>query len=145
MDWDHCLLVLEGYRAGPNMRWLICHFWDEAQMVCRMSGNYGLPFKASRGMTQGSPLSAKLFNLVVDAVTRKWLVWLPLKGVRDHGEQYLDKLMQGFLAIFYVDDAYFSSRDPVFLQMALSILVELFERVGLETNCLKTQAMIHQK
>ena len=49
---------------------------------------------------------------------------------------------RGFFAIFYVDDAYFASRDPVFLQTALDILVELFERVGLETNRLKTQAMI---
>jgi len=41
-----------------------------------------------------------------------------------------------------VDDAYFVLRDPVFLQTALDILVELFERVGLETNGLKTQATI---
>jgi hypothetical protein len=50
--------------------------------------------------------------------------------------------VQGFFTIFYVDDAYFASRDPVFLQTALDILVELFERVGLKTNRLKTQAMI---
>ena len=40
--------------------------------------------------------------------------------------------------IFYVDDAYFASRDPVFLQTALVIVVELFKRAGLETNRLKT-------
>ncbi len=79
---------------------------------------------------------------MVDAVAREWLVWPPLEGGRDHGERYLDKLMKGFLAIFYVDDAYFASRDLVFLQTALSILVELFECVGLEINCLQTQAMI---
>ncbi len=50
--------------------------------------------------------------------------------------------MRRFFAIFYVDNAYFASRDPVFLQMALDIVVELFERVRLETNRLKTQAMI---
>jgi hypothetical protein len=72
------------------MRQLICHFWEKAQMVCRASGNYGVPFKASRGMTQVSPLSVKLFNLVVDAVACKWLVQLPLEGARDHKEQYLD-------------------------------------------------------
>ncbi len=31
MDRERYLLVLEGYGAGPNMRRLICHFWDEAQ------------------------------------------------------------------------------------------------------------------
>ncbi len=55
MDWDRCLIVLKGYGAGPNMIWLICHFWDKAQMVCRASGNYGVPFNASPGMIQGSP------------------------------------------------------------------------------------------
>jgi hypothetical protein len=46
MDRDRCLLLLEGYVAGPNMRRLICHFWENAQMVCRPSGKYGVPFKA---------------------------------------------------------------------------------------------------
>ena len=46
MDRDRCLLILEGYGAGPNMQRLICHFWENAQMVCPASGNYGVPFKA---------------------------------------------------------------------------------------------------
>jgi hypothetical protein len=57
MDRDSCLLVLEGYGVGPNMRRLIRHFWDKVQMVCHASSNYGMSFKASRGLTQGSPLS----------------------------------------------------------------------------------------
>jgi hypothetical protein len=68
MDQDCYLLVLEGYGVGPNIGRLIRHFWDKAQMVCRALGNYGVPVKAGRGMTKGGPLSAKLFNLVVDAV-----------------------------------------------------------------------------
>jgi hypothetical protein len=55
------------------MRRLIHHFWDEVQMVCCASGNYGVPFKAGRGVTQGGPLSAKLFNILVDAVAQEWL------------------------------------------------------------------------
>jgi hypothetical protein len=55
------------------MRRLIRHFWDEATNVCRASGNYGTSFKAGRGVTQGGPLSAKLFNVLVDAVVREWL------------------------------------------------------------------------
>jgi hypothetical protein len=41
--------------------------------VCRASGNYGTPFKADCGVTQGGPLSAKLFNIMVDAVVREWM------------------------------------------------------------------------
>jgi hypothetical protein len=130
MDREQCLLVLEGYGAGPNMRRLIRHFWENAQMLCRASGNYGVPFKAGRGVTQGGPLSGKLFNILVDAVARECSVG------------YLTELMRSFFAIFYVDDAYFASCDPVFLQTALDIVVELFKRVGLETNRLKTQAMV---
>ena len=42
-------------------------------MVCHASGNYGMPFKAGHGVTKGDPLSAKLFNILVDAVAREWL------------------------------------------------------------------------
>jgi len=73
MDRERCLLLLEGHGTGPNMRRLIRHFWDEATNVCRASGNYGSFFKAGRGVIQGGPLSAKLFNVLVDAVAREWL------------------------------------------------------------------------
>ena len=73
MDRERTLLLLEGHGVGLNMRRLIHHFWDEATNVCRALGNYGTPFKAGRGVTQGGPLSAKLFNVVVDVVVREWL------------------------------------------------------------------------
>ncbi len=41
MDRERCLLILEGYGAGPNMVQLICNFWWDATMVCRALGNYG--------------------------------------------------------------------------------------------------------
>ena len=56
----------------------------------------------------------------------------------DHNVEYTTELMQSFFVIFYVDDTYFASRNPVFLQTALDIVVELFEHVGLEANRLKT-------
>ena len=96
-------------------------------MVCRASGNYGVPFKAGQGVTQGGPLSAKLFNILVDAIAREWFVRLQQEGSADHySAGYLMELMRSFFAIFYVNDAYFASRDPVFLQRALDIVVKLF-------------------
>jgi hypothetical protein len=73
MDRDRCILILEGYGAGPRMIRLIWTYWHDAIMVCRASGIYGTPFKAGRGMTQGGPLFAKLFNILVNAVAHKWL------------------------------------------------------------------------
>ena len=64
-------LALHG--VGPQMLRLIRNFWETATNVCRAKGNYGRPFKAGRGVTQGGPLSAKLFNILVDAVVREWL------------------------------------------------------------------------
>jgi hypothetical protein len=51
MDRERCLLILEGYGAGPNMVCLICNFWQDATMVCRVPGNYGGPFCAGQGVT----------------------------------------------------------------------------------------------
>ena len=139
MDRERCLEILVGYGVGPNMLRLINQFWSSAVMVCRASGNYGIAFKAGRGVTQGGPLSATLFNIVVNCVAREWLRRLR-EGI-NLGEDEVERLMAEFLAIFYVDDAYLASRDPDLLQEAMDILVDLFERVGLETNKQKTVAM----
>ncbi len=96
--------------------------------------------RAGRGVTQGGPLFAKLFNILVDAVLREWLRQLRDGGIVDPEE--LDLLMATFFAIFYFDDAYLAARDPDFLQVPLTSLVSLFERVGLETNVKKMQTMI---
>jgi hypothetical protein len=140
MDRERCLLILKGYGARSRMIWLICNFWANATMVCWASGYYGMPFCAGRGVTQGGPLSMKLFNVLIDAVA-----WESLRRLRDEsileGDE-LDHLMTSFFAVYYVDDAYLASRDPVFLQEAVDIIVKLFARVGLETNVQKTQMMI---
>ncbi len=39
MDWEQCLMILEGYGAGPWMIWSICGFWHNAIMVCHVVGN----------------------------------------------------------------------------------------------------------
>ena len=109
--------------------------------MCRALGNYGAPFKAGRGVTQGGPLSAKLFNVVVDAVVREWLQNLQEEMALELEEEALDEMMETLFAIFYVDDAYIASRDPALLQRAIDGLVSAFERVGLETITKKTHAM----
>ncbi len=59
-----------------------------------------------------------------------------------YDEEQAAELMATFFAIFYVDDAYLASRDAGFLQHALTLLVDLFARVGLQTNTSKLQTMI---
>jgi hypothetical protein len=129
MDRERCLLILEGYSVGPNMVRLIDNFWRVATMVCRVSGNYGGSFSAGRGVTQGGPLSTKLFNILVDAVVRECLCQLHDGGIVDPEE--LDLLMAAFFDIFHADAAYLAARDPDFLQVASNSLVSLFKCVGL--------------
>jgi hypothetical protein len=140
MDRERCILVLEGYGAGPRMIRFIRGFWHNAIMVCRAAGNYGTAFKASRGVTQGGPLLARLFNIMVNAVVREWIQQLRVYG--DYKEREFAEYMVTFFAIFYIDDAYLASWDAEFLQYALTHLVHLFEHIVLQTNTTKTQTMI---
>ncbi len=71
MDRERCILILEGYGNGPRLVRLVQTFWWDAIMVCWASGYYSTAFKAGHGVTQGGPLSAKLFNILVDAVVRE--------------------------------------------------------------------------
>ncbi len=91
-------MILEGYGAGPNMIRLIRNFWANAVMVCRASGYYGTPFQAGRGVTQGGPLSAKLFNVLVDAVARECFRRLREESVLE--EEETNYLLETFFAVF---------------------------------------------
>jgi hypothetical protein len=46
------------------------------------------------------------------------------------------------IVVFFVDDRPVRSRDPIWLQSALNVLVTLFERIGLRTNPDKTKIMM---
>jgi hypothetical protein len=83
---------------------------------------------------------AKLFNILVEAIVREWIWQLWADG--EYKEHELLEFMVAFFAIFYLGNEYLTSRDARFLQQALEILVDLFERVGLQTNTSKTQIKI---
>ena len=105
---------------------LIRNFWDTSINVCRAKGNYGQPFQAGCGVTQGGPLSAKLFNILVDAVAREWKrLMQETLDFGGAGEREKEAMLGELFAIFYVDDGYIASRDPDFLQKALDMLVEI--------------------
>jgi hypothetical protein len=140
MDRERCLMVLEGYGAGPQMIRLIRGFWRDAIMVCRAAGNYSTAFKAGRGVTQGGPLLAKLFNIMVDAVVQEWFHQLRLG--REYDKTEFAEYITTLFAIFYVDDPYLASWDPELLQFPLTHLICLFERISLQTNTTKIQTMI---
>ena len=76
LDRSRCLGILEGYGIGPGARRLLRNYWRRLTMAARSGGYYGTSSKGEQGVTQGKPLSPTLFNVVVDAVVRHWLVGL---------------------------------------------------------------------
>jgi hypothetical protein len=91
-------------------------------------------------VTQGGPLSAKMFNVVVNAVVHEWMRLM--RKIIDNVEGNLAKHIEGLFAVFYIDDGYIASCNMEFLQEALNILVKRFMYLGLTTNTKKAQVMI---
>jgi hypothetical protein len=84
LDQEQCLAIMTGYGVGPKLLRLQTTFWKQAQMVCRAGGSFGKPFGASRGITQGGPLSSLIFNVCVNPVIREWL-WRMIDKEAAHG------------------------------------------------------------
>ncbi|EJK72705.1 hypothetical protein THAOC_05733, partial [Thalassiosira oceanica] len=123
------LAVLAAWLADPKsntfMRPWLCSTGSSlisCLLVCRAAKRYGKPFKASRGVTQGGPLSPKIFNIMVDVIAREWIRHI-------------------LLALLYADDVYIASTSRRVVQDSMDILTELFDRVGLRTNTEKTKVM----
>ncbi len=109
LDWGQCLKILAGYGVGPNLLCLQKNFWDDVKMVCRAGGNYGLPFEAHRGVTQGGPLSSLMFNVCVDCVVREWLQQVLGEDVAQDG---VGNLVRNQCVAFFVDNGLVAARCP---------------------------------
>jgi hypothetical protein len=138
LDRGRCLEILAGYGVGPNLLRLQKQFWDDAKMVCRAGGSYGVPFGAYRGVTQGGPLSSLMFNVCVDCVVREWLQQVLGDDVARDG---VGELVRDQCIAFFVDDGLVAARCPVWLQASFDILISLFERIGLMANADKTKVV----
>ena len=108
-------------------------------MVARSGGYYEAAFKGSRGVKQGYLLSPTIFNVVVDAVVRHW-VMVMVEGTEEQGEHGQEGRHQNDL--FYADNGIVASSDPKWLQGAFSTMVGLFNRVVLRNNVRKTVGMV---
>ena len=131
--------ILAGYGVGPRLRGLLRCYWDNQQCVARQADYHGTAFQPSRGVTQGGIISPTLFNILVDAVVRKWLA-----DTLDDPEVAISGLQGasgGKVAVFYADDGMVGSTDPDWLRSAIQHLCDLFRAIGLKPNTSKTQVM----
>ena len=68
LDRDRCLYILEEYGVGPRTLYILQKYWAWVQMAAKAGGHYIHVFQSHRGITQGEPLSPKIFNVVVESV-----------------------------------------------------------------------------
>jgi hypothetical protein len=99
-------------------------------MVCCAGGSFGKLFAAFSGVTQGGPLSSLMFNVCVDVVIREWLC----RTIDEEATGGVFSVACKEIVAFFVDDGLVGSRDPIWLQSALDILITLFIGIGLRTN-----------
>jgi hypothetical protein len=91
-------------------------------------------------VAQGEPLSAKLFNITINAVVGEWTRLMC--ETLDDSDGNLANRIKALFAIFYVDDGCIASWDAKFLQEAFDILVKTFKCVDIATNTKKMQVMV---
>jgi hypothetical protein len=138
LNRTRCLEILSGYGVGPNLLHLQKQFWSNAKMVCRAGGNFGEPFNAGWGVTQGGPLSGLVFNIYVNAVVREWLRQVLGDNAAQKG---LGEAACNHTVAFFVDDGLVAAKCPDWLQSSFTILVNLFKCIGLRTNAANTKVM----
>ena len=84
---------------------------------------FDTPFHQDSGQITGSVLGTLAFDMVVDLVVRCWMTVV----VDDGGASAMTGLaVKELLLLFCADDCMIASRDPVWLQEALTALVALF-------------------
>lgn len=132
LDMGSLLLVLEGYKVGPRLCRVLTRFWDGHTMYVRQSRFYGKAIRAERGVTQGDIVSPTLFNLVVDAVVRRWRQLQPqllLAPVKLNGS-------------FCANDGHIEGTSFARVQEGLRHLAVLFHSFGMKLNTSKTKSMV---
>ena len=130
---------LREYGMGPRLQRLLQRYWDGQRVVTKAWNYYGLPFITGVELTQGDPVSIKLFNIIADAVVRAILQEICGPQEAQHGFGW----SAGEHNIYvYADDGQIAGRDPIRVQTALMKMGGMFERVGLHTNLNNINAMI---
>jgi hypothetical protein len=87
---------------------------------------------------QGGALSSLMFNVCVDAVVREWL-WQCLGD--DAALLGIGEAMSDRVVVFFVNHGLVVARCPEWLQSSFTILINLFECIGLKTNAAKMKVM----
>jgi hypothetical protein len=133
------LEIMENYDVGPMAIRLLRNFWNLQQLMVRQRGYHSNPFSVDRGVTQGDTPSPTIFNMVVDKIVRYWTAQLLEDTEAEIGG---GSGWTKIASIFYADDGAITSHDADLTQQSINLLVNLFQRMNLGANTIKTTSMV---
>ena len=122
---SHETILIAARRMGvpePMVEYLR-EFYKDSQTVLEVGGERSAKIKTARGVKQGDPLSAYLFNAVVD---------MALADLDPHIGVYVGK--EKLNALAYADDVVLLASSPEGLQSQLDAFVKSLGRGGLEIS-----------
>ena len=127
------------YGMVPRSLRLLCRYWYQQIMVTRAYGYFGDPFKGQSGVTQGNPLSTTISNTVLDTVLRQWVVVVAVvEGTEETSTEIFRRYIQRLASCFCSGNRLLATTQAARLHRAFNVLTELFDRVDMQTNKLKT-------
>ena len=130
VDLERLDEILGTYGVGPMVMHVLWECWQDSSIVPRKAGQYGRVVRTERGVQQGDVISPLLFNLVVDAV------------VQAVDDEWHCEAAEGTVAVsFYADDGRIGRYDQTAVQKYMDICMDLFGRMGLEMNAVKTETL----
>ena len=133
ISWSFLFKVLESFNFGESFKTWIKLFYTNISSCIMNNGHSTGYFEIKRGVRQGDPLSAYLFILVTELLTRVINGNKDIHGIRIGKKEI--KLVQ------YADDTTMFLKDGKSVQNLLKILHAFEMCSGLKINIEKTEAM----
>ena len=108
-------------------------------MVPKVGKVFGCNLNTERVVTQGDPVSTTIFNIVLYSGVRAVLIEVCGPHEAHHG--FRNSAGEHKIC-FNADDGRIVGRNLIWVHPELTAIVTMFERVGLNTNIIKTKTMV---
>ena len=133
LSWNFLLKTLKAFNFGESFQRWIKIFYNDITSCIMSNGKSTGYFEIKRGVRQGDPLSAYLFILVTELLTRAIYKEESIQGIKINEEEI--KLVQ------YADDTTLFLQNIKSAENLFKLLTKFEKSSGLKINIDKTEAM----
>ena len=74
LDRGRYMEIIRGYGMGPKLQRILQRCWDGKKVIPKAGSLFGRHFNTEIEVTQGNTVSPTIFNILVDAVIRKFFL-----------------------------------------------------------------------